>query len=324
MYTFEITERLAGRKLGSILQSEFKMSRRLLRHLIDNDGVKVDGQTMYLTARVSIGQSVTILLPKETSHILPEKMNLDIRYEDDEVIVINKTKGVLTHPTAHERSGSLLAGVMHYLGEDGEIPHSVHRLDRDTSGVVMFAKHAHSHHLFDLALREGKMHRSYVAMVYCPELPNLDKDEVGFSTISLPIAGDPNQPSRRVISEEGQPAITHFKILDKVGKAAVVELVLETGRTHQIRLHMASIGMPLLGDRDYTIAYSGRPAPRDAESYRKMMMRQALHAYALAWTHPITKQKKCVTAPVADDMVELWSELGGSARVWEQLLESNR
>ncbi len=298
------------------------MSKRLLRHLIDHDGVKVNGRSTYLTSRVLVGQSIEIILPQETSAIAPESIKLDIRYEDDEVLVVNKPSSVLTHPTAHERSGSLLAGVASYLQPLGQVPHCIHRLDRDTSGVVMFAKHAHTHHVFDVALRAGKVHRAYVALVYCSKMPELQANDSGFFTLNLPIAGDPNHPSRRMISPDGQVAITHFRIWDWVGKVAIVQLILETGRTHQIRLHMASVGLPLLGDRDYTMAFSAQPIPKDADSYRKMMARQALHAYNLTWTHPVTDETVHVSAPIADDMVELWTELGGSAKAWGEILKS--
>ncbi len=323
VYSFQITEELAGRKLGSILQSEYKMSRRLLRHLINSDGVKVEGQTVYLTTRMEAGQRIEVELPLESSHIPPEKIDLDIRYEDEEVIVINKQPGILTHPTAHERTGSLLAGVSYYLHSSGQVPHCVHRLDRDTSGVVMFAKHAHTHHVFDMALRARKMHRLYVALVYCADIPKLETNEDGYMTIDLPIAEDPDHPSRRVISPDGQRAITHCRIWDKVGKVAIAGLVLDTGRTHQIRLHMASVGLPLIGDRDYTMAYAGKEIPRDADSYRRMLQRQGLHAYQLHWVHPVVRSETRVSAPVYGDMMELWSELGGNDSVWDTILKSN-
>lgn len=290
---------------------------------MDSNGVRVNGEKVYLTSRVDAGQVVAIELPSETSETVPEAMNLDIRYEDEEVIVINKLQGVLAHPTARERTGSLLAGVRHYLLPTGSIPHCVHRLDRDTSGVVMFAKHAHTHHLFDISLRAGKMHRAYLALVYCPELPTRPVRADGFMTVDLPIGQDPNHPSKRIIEQTGQPAVTHFRIVERIGKVALVQLQLETGRTHQIRIHMASIGLPLIGDRDYTMALFKEPIPTTANSYRQMLGRQALHAFQLSWMHAITDKIVHVTAPIAEDMRDLWCELGGSDSIFESILQAS-
>lgn len=321
-YSIDIRAGMEGRLVKSILQNQLGMSRKLLRQLIQNDSVHINGEAVYLTSRVSQGDNLSILLPPETSSVVPKAMSLDIRYEDDEVLVVNKPPQTLTHPTAREKEHSLLAGVAYYLAPNHYVPHSVHRLDRDTSGVVMFAKHAHAHHLMDVALREGKMHRAYVALVYRATRENVTEPHQ-WQTLSYAIAQDESKPSRRVVvpadHSAGQTAVTHYRIIGQVEKVAMVQLKLETGRTHQIRLHMATAGMPLLGDTDYNDSYAIDELPRDASSYRRLLDRQALHAYELCWQHSLTGEEHVATAPIAQDMQELWEELGGKNRAWNIL-----
>jgi 23S rRNA pseudouridine1911/1915/1917 synthase len=324
-YSLVISSAFEGRLVKSILQNQLGMSRKLLRQLIQNESVIVNGRPVYLTSRVALGDVLSILLPKETSMVVPTEMPLDISYEDDEVLVVNKPPQTLTHPTAREKTDSLLSGVAHYLLPTHQIPHSVHRLDRDTSGVVMFAKHAHAHHLMDVALREGTMHRDYVALVYRASRQSISESGP-WETLRYAIAQDEQKPSRRVVvaddHPDGQVAITHYRLMAQVEKVAMVQLRLETGRTHQIRLHMATAGMPLLGDADYTAAYAASPLPEDANSYRRLTPRQALHAFHLQWTHPLTKQKREAAAPIAEDLRELWAELGGKNEAWDALQTS--
>lgn len=318
MYTLVVSDSLAGRKISSILQSELLMSRALLQQLIQQDGVRVNQQPVFLTKRAELGDIIKIMLPKEHSEVGKEYFPIHVCFENDEILVVNKPPNMLTHPTSKERSGSLLAGIAGYLARQDQIPHSIHRLDRNTSGVILFAKHAHYHHLFDIALQRGDIHRDYIALIYSgiETLPT----PFTWHTISMPIAQNPNQPSRRMISHEtGQNAITHFRVLAQIGRVALLQFRLETGRTHQIRLHMASIGMPLIGDRDYTLDYASKGQPRDAHNYLRMLSRQALHAYHLSWIHPLTHEKKSVHAPVAADIEELWMELGGRPEVMNEL-----
>jgi len=318
MYAIEIPERLQGRKLGSILQSEFKMSRRLLRQLTISNGVTCNDHPVYLSTRAHLGDRINIMLPVEESDVPPEQMDLDIRFEDAEIVVVNKRPGVLTHPTARERGGSLIGGLRAYFGASALVPHAIHRLDRDTSGLVMMAKYAHTHHLFDIALRTDTIDRQYTALVYIANQTLAEKNV--WHTIDLPIAQDFDKPSRRIVASTGQRAVTHIRMLERCGKIGVIQVKLETGRTHQIRLHMAASGLPLLGDRDYTLAYSGLPMPPDAESYSRFIRRQALHAYRLSWTHPVYQTRHVVDATPPADMTELWAELGGSSAVWDRLL----
>ncbi|MDQ0188537.1 RluA family pseudouridine synthase [Alicyclobacillus cycloheptanicus] len=259
------------------------------------------------------------MLPPETTDIVPMAMDLDIRYEDDEIVVVNKPAGLLTHPTARERIGSIQSGLYAYLSPQGQVPHCVHRLDRDTSGLVLFAKHAHVHHLFDEALRKGQVHRVYAAIVHVAEnVPGTpaDDDTPGLTTgawhtIDMPIALHPDKPSRRIIAPEGQRAVTHYRFAAVHPPAALVQLVLETGRTHQIRLHMAAAGMPLVGDRDY-----GNPA-LPAMGLR----RQALHAVQLGWRHPVTGVTRTVSAAPPADLRAAWRRAGGRDEDWAFLLE---
>jgi 23S rRNA pseudouridine1911/1915/1917 synthase len=314
-YEFTIPEAWHGRKLKSLLQSELKFSTRLLRSMAPYEGVLKNGQLAYLNQPVSEGDKILVQLPREHSDIPPEPMDLDIRYEDAEVIVINKPPGMLTHPTARERTGTLLAGVAYHLQGQGAVPHSVHRLDRDTSGVVMFAKHAHIHHLFDIALRNDKMHRAYCALVWHDQA--FDIGEVGeWRTIDLPIGMDPNRPSRRIITASGQRAITHYRVLGRTEHISAVHIRLETGRTHQIRLHFSAMGMPLVGDPVYGAGSQQNPS---TAALPIPFERQALHAVHLTWEHPVTHQTQTATAPVASDIRRLWVALGGDEVVWREV-----
>lgn len=330
MYSFIIRESQNGRILRNILQNEMKISSRFTRRIVEQRSLTVNGKVVFLTSRVKTGDVVNIVLPKEQSSVLSEPMDLDIRYEDAEVVVVNKPPGRLTHPSARERWGSILAGVQAYLDKDGLVPHSVHRLDRDTSGLVMFAKHAHAHHLFDIALQEGNMHRSYIALVHDlreinSQAASLIKPSVdaGWQTIDLPIAQSEEMLSRRVISTEGQSAVTHFRVIGKTQGVCAVELQLETGRTHQIRLHMSSVGLPLVGERDYPARFlyeDNQTLHRQIDELNLVMKRQALHAFRLAWKHPVTKCNHEVTAPVPTDMQTVWNRLDGDPLIWEPLL----
>ncbi|MCL6632876.1 MAG: RluA family pseudouridine synthase [Alicyclobacillus herbarius] len=324
MYTLHVGPEHAGHMIKTILQRELRMSRRLQRALIKSGVVKRNGRPARLIDKAEAGDWLEVALPQEASDIAPEPMPLDIRYEDDEILVVNKPPGILAHPSAHERSGSLLAGVLAYLQPHGQVAHSVHRLDRDTSGLLMFAKTSHSHHLFDIALREGAMHRAYLAIVYRAQ-DDVHTDAAGESstclpgpwrTISLPIGPNPARPSRRLISADGQPAITHYRVVGHSGGLAVLQIHLETGRTHQIRLHCAAMGMPLVGDTDYTWDYSIRPVVRPEPV---AFPRQALHAYQLTWTHPVQHTECKVQAEPPEDMRHLWAAAGGDDGLWSRV-----
>jgi len=339
-YRLDVGPADAGRMIKNMLLSDAKMSRRLIRQLAHTNSVLRNGEPVYLTQRVNLGDEIVVLLPDEDSGVSPESMDLDIRYDDHEVVVVNKPAGVLTHPTAKEKQGSLLAGVRAYLGEP-VVPHCVHRLDRDTSGLVLFAKHAHAHQLLDRALRAGHVHRVYIALAHISHEPWEDASGGsldGWQTITLPIAQDPDRPSRRVIDPLGKSAVTHYRVIARAPGVGLLQVVLETGRTHQIRLHFASMGMPLLGEKDYTGDLVQAQAPIEQRGTRNplcdnphdnpcsnpaaQMHRQALHAIQLAWRHPVTGEFRVISAEPPLDIQETWQSCGGDGSLWHDLTTS--
>ncbi|MCL6637050.1 MAG: RluA family pseudouridine synthase [Alicyclobacillus sp.] len=317
-----VDEAHSGQTIGQLLSSQLKFSRRLIRQAKRSSQVLRNGQPALLKTVVEAGDSIHITLPSETTGVVPEAMSLDIRYEDSEVLVVNKPPGMLSHPSSRERSGTLLQGVAAYLAQHHQVPHAVHRLDRDTSGLILYAKHSHAHHLLDQALRQGNVHRTYCAIVYWGNAwtpPALEQWDV----IDLPIGTDPYHPTRRCIRSDGQRAVTHYRTLALAGPAAVVQIVLETGRTHQIRVHFAAIGMPLAGDPAYG-RDSWQAAGRDPQAERlRSFPRQALHAVQLTWQHPVHQYWVRVKAEPPCDLVHLWAQVGGDAAVWTRLLEDD-
>ena len=234
---------------------------------------------------VKAGDVISYDVGKKSS-IPSESMRLDVRYEDDFLLAINKPAGLLVHPTHRTYLGTLAGGVLHhYAARDEQHDyHPIHRLDMDTSGLVLIAKEPEAQHI--LFLGGGKsFSREYLAIVEGKMVP-------ARGTIDCPIARPDPQSVLRIVSPDGKPAVTHYERLAYDSRFSLLRLRLETGRTHQIRVHMQHLGFPLIGDR----LYGGRTDP---------LPRQALHAARLTIYHPITGQRLSLSAPLPKDMTDL-------------------
>nr|WP_163102062.1 RluA family pseudouridine synthase [Peribacillus alkalitolerans] len=270
--------------LDSLLKEYWKAPKKLVHEWRMNKSIFVNGKVPNWLATLNAGDR--ILLPffiEEEPEIEPTFHEIDVLYEDDHVIVLNKPAGVDTHPSSHEQINSLINFVSFYCLSNAELRkvRHIHRLDKDTTGAILFAKHAFVGSLLDKLLEERKVKRTYLALVQ-----GHLKQKKG--TIDQPIGRDRHHATRRRVSPTGQSAITHFQKLtylpDK--KMTLISCQLDTGRTHQIRVHLASIGHPLAGDT----LYGGEP----------IFERQALHAYSLDFVHPITEEHIKVYAPFCD------------------------
>lgn len=234
----------------------------------------------------------------QPNDIIPTFMDISILYEDDFLLIVNKPDSMDTHPNASDDTTSLLNGVAYYLlmnGEERQVKH-IHRLDRDTTGCILFAKHELVANMLDFMLRERTIKRTYIALVH-----GLLTKKQGI--IDKAIGKDRHHSSRRRISGNGQKAITHYKVLQKSPKENVTLITcsLETGRTHQIRVHLSSIQHPLAGD----ILYGGKP----------IFKRQALHAIKIEFKHPISEEMLTIYAPPMDQPA-IFPRLE-----WEELLK---
>jgi len=238
---------------------------------------------------VSEGEHIVIILDKEESqNIEPEKMDLDIVYEDEDIIVINKKPYMVVHPTKSHFNGTLSNGVMYYFKETGQnsIVRLVSRLDMNTSGLIIIAKNQFAHMKLSKEMREEHFQKRYLALVH----GNLKERE---GTINKPIYRESDDVIKRVVDPRGQESITHYKVLERYENADLVECLLETGRTHQIRVHLSYLGNPIYGDFLY------------GEEEDELIPRQALHAYGLDFYSPRTREKLSLRAEMPEDMKEL-------------------
>ena len=238
---------------------------------------------------VSGGDTISWDLREQTD-VLPEHLPLDIRYEDDALLIVNKPWGQLVHPTRREVTGTLANAVLGYYERQGihAAFHPVHRLDRNTTGLVLIVKQPQFHH--QLSPKGKKLfRREYLAIASGIPSPSS-------GTIVAPIARDPSSIIRRCVSPDGQDAITHYETLQTFRGMSLLRLQLETGRTHQIRVHLSHMGHPLIGDD----LYGGT---------RELIGRQSLHAFRLSLPHPVTGKELVVTAELPPDMVSIFSKI---------------
>ncbi|MCP3721626.1 RluA family pseudouridine synthase [Paraburkholderia sp. CNPSo 3272] len=305
----QVPDELAGERLDKVLAKVFpEFSRSRLQGWIEEQRVRVDGKPAKVRQPVPLGATIELvpdLLPEQLA-FAPEPVPLDIVYEDDAIVVINKPAGLVVHPAAGNWSGTLLNGLLHRYGDAAGLPRAgiVHRLDKDTSGLMVVARTLEAQTDLVRQLQARTVKRRYLALVW----GNM-ADE---GTIDAPIGRDPRERTRMAVVKgaSGKPARTHFRRIDKTlwhnQPVSAIHCDLETGRTHQIRVHCAHIGHPLLGDPVYGHARGKRSVAALPDGFA----RQALHAWRLGLVHPVTGRAMQWRAEVPDDLDALIEALG--------------
>ena len=315
----------AGGRLDQWLAAQLgpDLSRSRIQGLIEAGAVEINGApAMEAKRKLKAGDLVRLAMPEpETAAPEPENIPLDILFEDKDLIVINKPPGLVVHPGAGNWTGTLVNALLfHCAGSLSGIggvarPGIVHRLDKDTSGVLVVAKNDQAHRALAGAFadhgRTGPLERAYLALVWgAPERRS--------GTIDAPLGRAPNHRTRQAVVRESQPdarhAVTHYEVLERFGElASLAECRLETGRTHQIRVHMAHIGCPLIGDQEYGMGFKTKAArlPGPLREKVEAFGRQALHARLLAFAHPATGKVMRFEADMPGDMAGLVEGMRG-------------
>ena len=281
--TFLVEEEYEGERLDKYLSAVMEdLSRSYIQKLWKQNAVTLNGKEVKASTRLAAGDVVWLQIPEATvPEILPEKMDLDIVYEDSDVIIVNKPKGMVVHPAPGHYTGTLVNGLMEHCtdlsGINGSLrPGIVHRIDMDTTGILIACKNDRAHNCIALQLKEHSITREYRALVY----GNIKEDS---GTVDKPIGRNPSDRKKMAIVPDGRHAVTHYRVLERFGDCTWIACRLETGRTHQIRVHMTSIGHPLVGDQVYGPA-SGKLAGIGVAE----LQGQCLHAGILGFVHPST------------------------------------
>ena len=277
--TLTVDSEDAGKRLDAYVSSQIKdLSRNYAESLIEEGRITVDGEAQAKKYKVKAGQQVNVIYPEPTKlDVTAQNIPLNIVYEDEDVIVVNKPRGMVVHPSAGNEDGTLVNAVMYHCGSslssiNGTIrPGIVHRIDKDTSGLLMIAKNDRAHESLAEQLRVHSVTREYQALVY----DNIREDEL---TIDVPIGRDERNRLRRWVNGSNpKNAVTHVKVLRRYGKYTLISARLETGRTHQIRVHLSYIKHPLVGDTTY-----------GPKKQLFGLEGQLLHAKTLGFVHPRT------------------------------------
>lgn len=298
--TFELEAEYEGERLDKYLSILYpEQSRSFFQKLIKDGHVLVNDTPEKANYRLRVEDLISVTIPDAVeTPILPENIPLDILYEDDDLLVVNKPKGMVVHPSAGHYTGTLVNAIMYHCkdslsGINGEIrPGIVHRIDMDTTGSLIVCKNDESHIFIAEQIKEHSVTRKYRGIVY----GGVSDDE---GTIDAPIGRHPTDRKKMAIVPNGKPAITHYRVLQRFERYTYMEFQLETGRTHQIRVHMASIGHPLLGDA----VYSSGKSPYHLQG-------QTLHAMTIGFIHPTTREYLEITAPLPEYFEKILRDLG--------------
>jgi len=304
--TIEVPLEMAGMRLDQVLAELFaEYSRSKLQTWIKSNRVLVNGQELKAKDKLEGGE--TIIMDAEAEVVIvseAENIPLDIVYEDDSLLIVNKPAGLVVHPAVGNWHGTLVNALLHHDVNLQTLPRAgiVHRLDKDTSGLLMIAKTLQAHNSLTQQLQEREITREYLAVTR-------GRMTAG-GTVDEPIGRHPTDRKRYVVKESGKFAITHYRVVQRFTRHTLVQVKLETGRTHQIRVHMAHIRFPLLGDQVYGGRFQMPPACSEKLSLElRNFKRQALHAAKLGLLHPVTDEYYEWEQPIPEDMQRLLEAL---------------
>ncbi len=294
--------------MREILRRRMGFSGRLVKKIKYDGQLFLDGKPVQMRDKGRRGEVLKAVYPEESSYFEPQDIPLDIVFEDDNLLIVNKQPGIVVHPTKNYQTGTLANGLAKYIADSGQSwkIRFVNRIDRDTSGLVIVAKDPHSQDVLSEQMKKDQIIKRYIAIVH----GIVESD----GTVDLPIMKDPDHVARRRVDAAGYPSVTHYKVLERfpaehgstglIDGYSLLELKLDTGRTHQIRVHMSHIGYPLLGDELYAGLYGYSELPQ-------RMPRQALHSVSLEFPHPWGKGTVKVSSELPADMAEAIEYLRG-------------
>lgn len=288
----------AGKRIDTYIPSKSEYSRAMIQKMMDNGNILVNGKKAKVSYKVQADDEITIKeqAAKEIS-LEAQDIPIEVLYEDNDIIVVNKPKGMVVHPANGNPDGTLVNAIMSICkdslsGIGGEIrPGIVHRLDKDTSGALIVAKNDKAHIKMSEQIKNHEVEKTYIALV-----KGFVKENE--ATIDMPIGRSLKDRKKMAVRKEGKNAVTHFKVIERFPNYTLLEVKIETGRTHQIRVHLSEIGYPIVGDEVYS---NGKNEWN--------IHGQCLHAKSLKFKHPITEKEMCIEAPIPEYFQNIIKEL---------------
>lgn len=280
--------------LKKVLLDKLNMSVRFINKMKKDRNILVNSKYQTLSYETKVGDLIEVRIDEESNQFEPQNLDTQVMYEDFDIMMINKPPYMVVHPTKSHPDKTIANGLMFYLKDKKENPRIrfVNRLDMNTSGLLIVAKNAYAHHLLSQDMKENKVIKKYIAIV-----KGVIEEDSG--TIDQPIYKEAEDTIKRIVDERGQKSVSHFNVIERLEDATIVQVLLETGRTHQIRVHLSHLGYGIIGDELY------------GHVDESLIKRQALHAHELEFNQPRTKEKIDFKAELPDDMKELINKLKG-------------
>lgn len=288
---YRVTNDNDNQKVSQILKNYLKFSRGEIRRLKRCAGLRVNDQTVRLNSLVKAGDLIRVNFQDDDQPVIPQEMALNILFEDEHILVVNKPFNMLVHPLSYHVLNTLANGVIYHWQQQGHNSkfRAVSRLDKDTSGVILIAKSSYICHQLYEQMKNGSCRREYLAVVH-------DRITMDSGIIDSPIGRPYDDSLIFGVTSQGKAAITHYTVIQRFASGSLVKMRLETGRTHQIRVHMKHLGHPIMGDDLYGGSLD-------------LIHRQALHSWHLEFNHPVTKEHLQLEAPLPADMTSLIHKL---------------